>query len=225
MRESNDVFDRLGRSFLSLMLESTDSKKEGGETKLILIGVALFSYLGNEVIKVVFRQNFGSNGLSLLKSILASLSFVLWAIIALLIIKNDSEELSWVGNQTTLNITFGTYIVLAIFVIVKAVAQKAKPNERANPNYRGDSKLLSFLMKEGWSQAKVQNMAEPASVLALGVFLSAISLMLGLPLVFCALSVWLHSLIESFFGLSQLRDELAESGSNPSGQKGFSQIM
>lgn len=214
MKNSDDIFDSLGGSFFKYLIDSTDEKNKSAQTRLLLFGLGILAFVGVEAVKVVFRKNFGSKGLSLTKIILSSIVFGGLAWFSYNYWQNPDEISSDMGSEISFEIATFFYGFLGVFILIRGIIQKAKPNEKVHYNYRGDSGLLGFLVKDGWSQAKVQNFAEPLFVLALGVFLSAVNLVLGVPLMFCAVSVWLHMLMESIFGVSQIRDKLAEKGYN-----------
>ena len=111
-----------------------------------------------------------------------------------------------------------------IFLSIKAISQRGK-NEQIHPSYRGDSYVLGFLEKRGWTQAKIQNVAEPLLVLSIGVLLSVYNILLGIPLIFSALSVWIHYAYEAIGGLIEARDMLSDVKGMPQNEpKEFSEV-
>lgn len=223
MKNTDDVFESLSGSFFKYLIDSSDDKNKSAQMRLMLVALAILAFVGVEAVKVIFRSNFGSKGLSLFKVILSAIAFGVISGVCYSIWKDNPSDMSEVGSPRSFILTAGFYAVFAVFILVKGIMQKTKPNDEVHPQYRGDSTLLGFLMKDGWSQAKVQNLAEPLLILALGAFLSAVNLFWGIPLVFCAISVWLHMIMEAVFGVSQVRDVLAEKGYQISRDTGFTE--
>lgn len=222
MRNSDDVFDSLSGSFFKYLIDSEDDKNKSAQTRLMLVAIAILAFVGVEAVKVVFRKNFGSKGLSLFRVILSAVAFILLAWLALEMMADpDAAE---VGTQASFKYAAGFYVLFALYILVKGIIEKVKPNSSVHAQYRGDSILLGFLMKAGWSQAKVQNLAEPLFTFAIGLFLSAVNPIWGLPIVFCAISVWLHLIMEAVFGISQVRDVLAEKGYQASQKSQFNEV-
>lgn len=213
MRNSDDIFSSLGGSFFKYLIDSSDDKNKSAQTRLILVALALLAFVGVEAVKVIYRTNFGSKGLSLFRVILSAIAFGILAFAAFGMGTVYDADAQAFGSQTSFMLTAGFYALLTAYVLTKGIMAKVKPATNViHEQYRGDSTLLSFLMRDGWSQAKVQNLAETLLTLALGAFLTAVNPLWGIPLAFCAISVWLHLLMEAIFGVSQVRDVLAERG-------------
>lgn len=224
MKNSDDVFESLGGSFFKYLIDSTDDKNKSAQMRLMLVAMAILAFVGVEAVKVIFRNNFGSKGLSLFRVILSAIAFGVITGVSYTMWMENSSDMREFGSPMSFIMTACFYALLTIFVLVKGIVQKTKkPNDEVHPQYRGDSVLLGFLMKEGWSQAKVQNLGEPLLTLALGIFLSAVNLIWGIPIIFCAISVWLHLIMEAIFGVSQVRDVLAERGYQMSKDAGFTE--
>ncbi len=213
MRNSDDVFESLGGSFFKYLIESTNKGNNTAAIRLALVICALLAFVGVEAIKIIFRNNFGSKGLNLFRVILSSIAFGIIAGTTFAFLHDAApEKVIDFGGPSSFMMGGGFYIFLSIYVLVKGIIEKRKPNNQLHPQYRGDSILLGFLMKGGWSQAKVQNLAEPIFTFSIGVLFLAINPIWGLPLIFCAISVWLHLVMEAVFGISKVRDVLAEKG-------------
>jgi len=115
------------------------------------------------------------------------------------------------GSKNSFAATAVFYFVLIPYLLFKGF--KSKKNLKAiHPNYRGDSFFFSFLMEGGWSQAKVQNFAEPVFLIAVGIFFLPFNLLLGIPLILCAISVWINLIAEIVLGVGAVRNDLAEKG-------------
>lgn len=99
-------------------------------------------------------------------------------------------------------------------MLIKGIIHKKESSVLTrHPEYKGDSHLLAFLIvKNGWSQKNVQNWAEPLFVVALGVLLATINLVWGIPIIFCALSIWAHQIFEYLFGHNQVDEKIRKSG-------------
>ena len=99
----------------------------------------------------------------------------------------------YLGSQSSFLATGIFYILLTIFILVKGIkALSQQSNDAIHERYRGDSALLGFLAKGSWNPALVQNLAEPLLLLSVGFFLLPINMFWGIPLMFCAISSWLH---------------------------------
>ena len=225
MQNTDDIFESLGGIFFKNLIDSTNEKNSAAQTRLILAGIALLTFVGAEAVKILFRNNFGSKGINLLRAFLCLVGFGLISAGCIAAwFQSDSPDLEQIGSPKSFLLAGIFYAILGIYVFAKAIVQKARAKDLVHPQYRGDSYLLSFLMKSGWSQAKVQNLAEPLLTLAIGIFPTPVNLLWGIPLLFCALSVWLHQLFELIFGVSHVRDVLAERGYQISRENGFSEV-
>lgn len=225
MKNTDDIFENLGGIFFRNLIESSNEKNEAAHLRFMLAGLALLTFVGAEAVKLVFRTNFGSKGVSILRAFLCLLAFGLIATAAFAAWhQGPTESSEQIGSEASFFAMGVFYGALGLYVFIKAIVQKVRAKDTVHAQYRGDSYLLSSLMESGWTQARVQNLAEPLLTLALGVFLTAFNLVWGLPLLFCAISVWLHQLLELVFGVSHVRDMLAEHGYRMSAQGGFSEV-
>lgn len=224
MKNTDDVFESLNGSLFKYLIDSTDERNKSAQIRLMLVALAILAFIGVETVKVIFRSNFGSKGLNLFKVILSVIAFGVISGVCYTIWADNSPEMRGVGSPLSFKATAYFYAVLAIYILFQGIIQKYRSNDKVHPQYRGDSILLGFLMKDGWSQAKIQNLAEPLLILALGAFLLVFNLYLGIPLIFCAVSVWLHMIMEAIFGVSQVRDILAEKGYQVSRNIEFTEV-
>jgi len=217
---SDEMFNQLSGSFIKHSFEGLVSEKNDRSKKIaILLLIVILAYAGVEAVKVIFRNNFGKNGLSITKLIFSFLAFIAVGFIAL-----DSYSTfdinggySAYDSKNSFLYTSIFYFALALFLLIKGVIAVIKrTTNNVHPSYRGDSVILGFLMESGWSQAKVQNLAEPLTVLIIGIFLLPLNLFLGLPLIFCAISVWFHYGYEAYNSFLLARDELANNRGFPS---------
>ena len=134
----------------------------------------------------------------------------------------DEEKYTAIGSQSSMLITSVFYLFLTIYIVYNGWQ---KSDQVIDPHYRGDSIWFSFLISAGWTPAKVQNLAEPLTLMAIGVFLVPINLYLGLPLVFCALSYWGHMVYEYVKGVGILADTLSNEGHDYSRKTAFSKVI
>jgi len=69
-------------------------------------------------------------------------------------------------------------------------------------------------------------LAEPILVLAIGIFLTPINFLLGIPLIFCAISVWIHYAYEALRGLLNARNDLSDNkGYSEQYEQSFSEVV
>lgn len=213
---SDDGFQQLSGSFFHHFWESLLNEKNERSQKLALfLAIVVLAYAGVEAVKLIFRNNFGAKGINVWKLFLSFGAFVAIGIIAFNNYQTNGE-LAEYGSKQSFLYTAIFYFALALFLLVKGVIEVRK--RATNPvhfSYRGDSTVLGFLADSGWNQAKIQNLGEPLFVLAIGIFLTPINWFLGLPLVFCAISVWIHYGYEYVRGLLNARDTLSDSKGNP----------
>ncbi len=227
MKNTDDLFNNFVAHGARNLIDSTDDKNTAAQTRLMLTLLGILAFVGIEAVKVVFRKNFGRKGISMVRIVLCSLIF---AFIAASAFNTWSEgqtgDMDEAGNHASFLAVTVFYSILAFFVLVKGIIEKVKAvrSTTVNPYYRGESSLLNFLVKEGWSQNRVQNLAEPLLALGMGVFLASVNLMWGLPLMFCAASVWCYALVEVLFGSSHVTETLQEKGHKQGQNNEFSQI-
>ncbi|MFK7979271.1 MAG: hypothetical protein AB8G86_04780 [Saprospiraceae bacterium] len=230
---TDEAFKQLSVSFGNYLLQSILRKKdEESERMASLLAVALvfllFIYGGVETIKLVFRNNFGKKGLHLWKALLAIFAFGLIAYLAFDIYQSyDLEPLPFVAPKNSFLYTAIFYAILTLFLSIKlGVEFRKRVDNNHHDSYRGDSTILGFLEESGWEQSKIQNAAEPLLILAIGIFLSPLNLLLGIPLIICALSFWIHYAYESLRGLLEVRNELSDNkGYSHSSERKFSKII
>lgn len=174
--------------------------KPSADDRLMIIMLGILVFAGREAVSVVFRKNFGAAGINIARLILCFLLFSGISTIAFFQVNSTDEFATETGTSDSHFITGMLYVTLALFVLVKGIAQRTKAIKNGNfSNYGGDSYLLSFLIKDGWKQQTIQNLAEPLLTLAIGVVLCFFNLLAGIPLIFCAISVWGYFLIQWLF--------------------------
>jgi hypothetical protein len=187
---------------------------------LLLIAI---SFVGNEAIKVVFRNNFGKKDVKFPGLIPCFLCFIGFSIFAFTVMNSADGFIKQVGSPASYFVTGILYIVLAFYVLQRGYILRKKNQNNDHSNPKGDSVLLGFLLKD-LSQGKVQNLAEPLVVLTAGLAFCLFNLLAGLPLILCALSVWLELLRVWIFGKNDLHQNVIQINSQANKQNGFYEI-
>lgn len=217
MRNSDDLFDMLFRLVLknTFAPDKTSPQDNRAENQLQLAALGLLAFVGADALKVVFRKNFGQDGLSMVRVALSFLAFCMISTAAFILSKPETEINETFGTHQSYLFVGVFYLILAFFVLIKGIQRKkeSKTHLHIHPDYKGDSYLLSGLIsKNGWSQANVQNWAEPLITIALGSLLAMINLLWGIPLIFCAISIWGYQVTEYLFGHNPVNDKLQKNG-------------
>lgn len=209
----------------------TGNKNKGNNMMIILalilvlfIFIALI-YAGVETVKLFFRNNFGSKGVSMIRAIISAIAFLVLAYLCFTGYSDFYFDYEAYGSQESFLFASITFLFVGLIVFVKAILARVRDNKVYDPIYRGDSNLLSFLVKGGWNQSMVQDLAEPLLFLALGVYLFSFNYIWGLPFIFCAISTWLHLGIEAVFGFFDERKELTNEGYAYTHNRKFSNVV
>jgi hypothetical protein len=215
MNDSNIVFRLLLRIFFNESFKDETGPNKSNDNLLMIALVGVLAFSGVETVKIIFRRNFGAKGVDALKLVACFIVFVALGILSF----HLSGEETDVGTPLTYKIAGFFHLVLGFFVLGKGLELR-KESRKFNirpENYQGDSHLLAFLLKDGWwSHAKVQTIAEPLITLAVGILLSAVNPILGIPLIFCAISVWIAPLF-GFFTSSHVETILHQKGYDSNG--------
>lgn len=208
---SDDVFEQLSGSFFNNSFKSiTNNKDNASKVRMIVFAIVLLTYVGVEAVRIIFRSNFGRKGIGIWQFIISIIVFVAITVFSYNSYSSFDNYMADYGSETSFFYTAIFYFGLSIFLLVKGIVEiRKKGKTTKSDSYRGDSILLGFLSESGWNQAKIQNLAEPLLVLAIGVSLSPINLLLGLPLIISAISVWVHYLYDYLRGLLDARNELS----------------
>jgi hypothetical protein len=206
MDNSEEFFSTLSRSAVRTAGESIfDNQplapgKQSADDRLMIIILGILVFVGREAVNVVFRRNFGAAGINVPRLILCSILFTSISVLAFFQVDSTDEFATETGTSDSHFITGMLYIIMALYVLIKGIVHRTKAIKNGNfSNYRGDSYLLGFLKKDGWKQQTIQNMAEPLLTLAIGSCLCFYDLLAGIPLIFCAVSVWGYFLMQWLF--------------------------
>ena len=215
----DEGFNHLLNKVAANIPDSMDGKKSGG-FKLTLAILGILAFIGNEAVKVLFHKNFGMTKGAIVRLTLCFFSFGCIAVLFFLSLDaNDSlaTEYGSPGSHLVMGIF---YSVLAVTILIKGIAYRNKFDE----HNVGDSTLLSFLKKDGWSQKKIQNIAEPLFVIILGATICLFDLIGGLPIIFCALSTWANILFEQIFQNSSLQERVSKLNTQSNPKSDFHEI-
>lgn len=224
--QMNELFSMLSKSFWQYLLESftagsKNPKKDEATNMAMLLLVAILAYAGVEAVKLLFRSNFGKGGVSTTRMVLSIIVFLLLAGFSFqFYYVYDADPTDW-ASKSSLLATAIFYFFCVVYMIYNGGIKSR--NNNVHPNYRGDSALLGFLVVN-WKQSMVQNLAEPMLCLALGVYFLPFSYLWGIPLIFCAISAWLHLAVENVMKLGWIRDGLSDVMSPRNRQKQFSRV-
>ena len=226
MKQTDDVFESLNWSLFRMLPDLFDDNGGKGPRDSVVIKFLFFAllillFVGDEAVKLLFRKNFGTSGTHWWKAVLCVLAFGGCGVFAFGVGFDSTNNVPFYGPLSFV-LAGALNFALALFLLYKWLIL---PRDRsAHKYYRGDSTVLAFLLKKGWSQSKVQNLAEPLTLLCAGVLLSAVNPFLGLPLMFCAVSSWLTYAMEAVTGRSDVRDALAQHGHQRFQNDDFSNI-
>lgn len=203
---------------------STSSKTLFTSVKIMLVILAILLFVGAEAVKVVFRTNFGSKSINPYKLVLCAACFLAMGLFSISVIYENEFLISNFGLFSFIA-TGIFYIFLSLFILIKGFRQK-KNAERSSDfsEYEGNSYILSFLADEGWPQKKIKTLAEPLLCIAVGFFFSPINPFLGIPIIFCGLSVWLYQVIENIWGLNPVKNTLEQKGYSEDPAGSFSEV-
>lgn len=228
------LFNKLAKGFGSALLESAlDDKNKKAENLATILGVALFTLItgvillsGTEASSLLLRKNFGRKGIYWLRLVLSIICFIVIGGISYYMYLDFKEKpiVAFSAESFFYGAIFNWF--LAVVLILKAVYERNKKEDKTyHISYRGDSYLLAFLMKSSWKQSTVQNFAEPFLLISLGVFLSSYNPLMGLPLLFCGFSSWIHLAWERIKGLLPLRNLLSNKGYVHSQEQTFANVV
>lgn len=197
MENRDEFFNKLGGQLGADFVRRADPVAASRITWVLL---AMLAFVGEEAVQVLFRKNFGPGGLSALRVIVCFILFEIIAVIFFLFGAFADKSLDVVGTHASFICAGIFYVVLGFVVLMKGLKGIAKAKNSDRPyKFAGESAMLSFLVKDGWSQSKTQNLAEPVLTLAIGIFFSFVNILWGIPVIYCALSVWACKVMDAIF--------------------------
>jgi hypothetical protein len=213
MQNSNDITNGLlGQAARNI---PTEGNKNNGREWLFGFAIAgLLLFIGSEAMKVIFRKNFGKAGLNIPMLVASSVCFLGIAVFSFLEYSAGNFNDSF-GSSGSFLFTGIIYVLLSVVTLWKGLSGYAIASKNQNlSDYTGDSYLLIFLAKDGWNQSKIQYVAEPLLIIALGGFFCFFNLFCGLPLLFCGLSIWGRLPIEQFYLQNPTQKQINEQSTN-----------
>jgi len=196
MKDRKDFSEGLLKQLLdSIFRPSTP----GTENRGLWAALGLFAFVGEEAVQILFRKNFGKDGLDKLRIVLCFALFEILAIICVLTWQYADHPLEKIGSESSFIWAGIFYLVLGFVILLKGSSDFKKAIGSKKPyKYAGDSALLGFLASE-MSQSKIQNFWEPIFVIAIGIFFTCINLLWGIPVIYCGLSVWICNVLDRLF--------------------------
>ena len=185
------------------LIDSMNEKNNAAQFRFTLAAIGILFFTGAEAVRVVFRKDIYISQYSMIFIIVAFLCFTCLGVVPFFLFEYADENTLFFGNSDIQFVTGILYIALAVFVLIKGIMYGMKSKEGVGSlSENGLNNTLTFLSggKSGWSQKQIQNIGEPVFILLLGIILCFINILAGLPLVACALSVWLFQLFNYVFG-------------------------
>lgn len=181
--------------------------------------LAIFAFVGAEPVKVIYRKNFGKGGLHPICLVVSCALFGILGVVSILAafagLSNDIvpvEKMRFIqaeGGFVSYAIIGVLYLWIATYVYTKGMKDIKESNKnRYKPGYTGDSELLIFLKKEGWSEGKIKWIGEPLSVFLIGIAICFLNLLGGIPIIVCSLSLVIYSAIDHFLLQNELEDTI-----------------
>ncbi len=199
----DEIFSHLGRQFWESINKSNEKGQDNAlKDSLVIVGILAFT--GYEAVKVLFRKNYTLTTLGIVRLVLCFLCFVGISIISFYCI-DSTDNFAQVSASSRVHIfSTGFFAILAAVVLIKGFVSGKKVQ---GEEYNGDSNVLAFLK---WKKPIIQNFAEPALVLTIGITYLFFDYLAGGALIFCALSVWFNMVFEMFFSTRSMEDNVKD---------------
>lgn len=240
----NEFFSQLTKQALRDSNAPMEDTKASDRFTWALIGILAF--VGVEAVKVTFSNDFKKRGVNTIRLFVCAACFIALAALAFYLHGKPIQETAKYGLAGSFIPVAIFHIFFATFILVKGFKGIRKAEEPVisiplldkhfpainygnkgnskTARHRGDSHLLSFLLKDGWSEDAIRYFAEPVTFIAIGTGLSFINLLWGLPIVFCGLSVWIHQIMKLIFFNKAMEQNLNELQSRQQPENQFHKI-
>lgn len=200
-KDSHHLFEGLAHHSIKTGAKVIDVKP--GETtppsvaiEFALILGALLTFAGNAAAKVVFWRNPKLSKMDIFLFLASAAGFVIVGGIYV----NMSHK-SDTTRDSDSNVVIGIiYIMLGLYILVRGISHCRNKKVKDNSSRL---KLVSFKNKI-WSDKMIHELGEPLIIVVIGLILTAYNEQAGLPLFFCALSVWLHVAKDRIMGKNDL---------------------
>lgn len=181
------------REFLGAFSNSKDLNLGRLVIAIFLLSIA-FLFVGVEALKVMFRRKFIRGEVNIVLLIIATLAFFGWGWLCFSL----KEREGYLEMERILIFAGRFNFAIGILVLVRGVLEWNKSNDRKNTGtILGESILLGFLKNSWWNEYRIKMFAEPLTVFAVALPLTAINFYLGIPLVFCGISQAIFNVILS----------------------------
>lgn len=231
--DKGELFNTVAAKAVEHIFKSYDKKTKDDKVfqmKLAAFILGFFLFIGSEAVKIVFRSDFGAKGINIYKIFVCFICFLIWGLVPLFAFSNEPISGGVIG--AIISLLF--FVILAFHVLLKGIRENNKANDQENnrkkgktlpQDFEGKSVLLSFLLKDGWSETKIQNIAEPLLTFAIGVFFLAISPPASIAIIFCSISIWTLQIYNYVFGYNKVRETLSNHGYETGSEESFSKVI
>lgn len=205
-RQTLNLFAMGIREFVGAFSNQNEANPGRLLTAMFLFVVA-FLFVGVEALKILFRRNFSSETVSIGQIIIASLAFMGWGYLCFHLEDQGSNNETYVGLTTV----GWFYLIFGFIVLARGIFEWQKSYDKKNGTLLGESMLLGFLKNSWWNEYRLKMIAEPLTVFAIALPLTAMNFYLGTPLVFCGISQIIFNLI---FAIKRVEEIPDNSGSS-----------
>jgi hypothetical protein len=186
----------------------TGGKDEGkANGAIVQIFIALGGLLlvgGTEPLKVLLRRGIGKFALGIGSVIVASIFYGLYSYFLLSL--GHKQEYQDESYATWLFAGATFYLCLSIGVLICGLMEYFNS---INSNYRGDSIFFGFLLSKSISQRVIWSVIEPITCLLIGVLLSLLHPLIGLPVAITSLSFLFNELYRAYRVPQMQKDRIA----------------
>lgn len=169
-----------------------ETKDPNASTRMTIALLAFLAFAGAEAVRVLTRENFGRKGINQGRLWICFLCFIGLGMVGISGSNRQSENLS------------GTFLIVTAFYIIIEGYRKLK-HAINDSNYQGDyGDSRGFIYaRDGVPKEKAIDLTHrivaPVTFIAMGVGLCFYSFLLGLPFIFCGVSVIGEGFIRDFF--------------------------
>ncbi len=198
---SDNLFNGLIGKALNEGINSTNEKNNSAAIRLFLAVAGILLFVGAEAVKIVYRKNFGIKGINMFRLIICFLCFLGIGILCISVgLSGEMENKGYWFTDSSFVVCGAAYVILSFYLLRKGILERIKATRnQVYTEFTGEPDLLNFLKEYGWSRNKIQYLAEPGYTLILGIVLAAYNPLAAIPVVFCAISVWAHAVLEFVF--------------------------
>ena len=211
MKTTNDIL-KANLAEVGRQLPDEEKRSRERDWKLILAAFISLAIVGAEPVYAMFRKNFGKGGIDLFRLSIAFACFIVVSAILVYHFYIDESFGEIYGSVDSYLITAMLLTLLAVTFLVRGLSRHRTATD--NLGHIGDSELLSFLAKDGWSQNQIQLIAEPLCVITIGGAYCFYNIIGGVAIAFCGVSVWLRTPIELFYLKNRVQNNINTQSEN-----------